>query len=52
MSNEHTLSYQLHRLIKDQTLSLNINKSPTFSEITEAWQCLKVMLIWSNEFTY
>ena len=54
MANEDTLSFQLHRLIKaqDPTFSLKINKLPTFSEITEAWQCLKIMFLWSNEFTY
>ena len=25
---------------------------PTFSEITQAWQCLKIVFIGSHEFTY
>ena len=35
MSSEHTLSFQLHRLILAQNLELfsKINKLPTFSEI-------------------
>ena len=34
------------------TFSLKINKLPTFSEITQAWQCLKLVFILSHEFTY
>ena len=33
-----------------RTFSLKINKLPTFSEITQAWQCLKIVFIWSDEF--
>ena len=38
--------------LRPRTFSLKINKFPTFSEITEAWQCLKIVFIWSDEFTY
>ena len=30
--------------LKSGTFSLKINKLPTFSEITPAWQCLKIVL--------
>ena len=32
--------------------SLKINKLPTFSEISQGWQCLKIVFIWSDELTY
>ena len=35
-----------------RTFSLKINKLPTFSEITQAWKCLKIAFIQSDEFTY
>ena len=37
---------------RTRTFSLKINKLPTFSEITQAWQCLKIAFIRSDEFTY
>ena len=38
--------------LRFRTVSLKINKLPTFSEITQGWQCLKIVFIWSDEFTY
>ena len=35
-----------------RTFSQKINQLITFSEITQAWQCLKIVFIWSDEFTY
>ena len=32
-----------------RTFSLKINKLPTFSEISQGWQCLKIVFIWSDE---
>ena len=34
------------------TFSLKINKFPTFSEINQWWQCLKIVFIWSDELRY
>ena len=55
MSSEHTLSFQLKQTelgLRSRTFSLKINKLPTFSEITQAWQCLKIVFIRSDELTY
>ena len=53
MSSEHTLSLQLTDFcLRSRTFSLKINKLPTFSVITQALQCLKIMFIWLDEFTY
>ena len=38
--------------LKSRTFSLTINKLPTFSEVTQKWQYLKIVFIWSDEFTY
>ena len=38
--------------LKSSTISLKINKLPTFSEITQALRCLRIVFIWSDEFTY
>ena len=38
--------------LRSRTFSLKINKLPTFSEFTQAWQCLKSVFIRSDEFTY
>ena len=38
--------------LRSWTFPLKINKLPTFSEITEAWQCLNSVFIRSDEFTY
>ena len=38
--------------LRSRTFSLKINKLPTFSEITQAWQCLKIVFIRSDEVTY
>ena len=38
--------------LRSRTFSVKINKLPTFSEITRPWQCLKIVFIWSDEFTY
>ena len=38
--------------LRPRTFSLKINKLPTFFEITQTWQCLKIVFIWSDEFTY
>ena len=35
-----------------RTRTLKINNLPTFSEINQAWQCLKIVFIRSAEFTY
>ena len=35
-----------------RTFSQKIKKLITFSEITQAWQCLKIVFIWLDEFTY
>ena len=31
--------------LRPRTFSLKINKLPIFSEITQAWQCLKIVFI-------
>ena len=33
---------------RSRTFSLKINNLPTFSEITQAWQCLKIVFIRSS----
>ena len=38
--------------LRPRIFSLKINKLPTFSEITQAWHCLKLVFIWSDEFTW
>ena len=42
--------------LKSRTFSLKINKLPTFSEyhldLSVVWQCLKIVFIRSDEFTY
>ena len=39
--------------LRYRTFSQKINKLITFSEITQAWQCLKIVLIRSDAaFTY
>ena len=38
--------------LRYRTFSQKINWLITFSEITQAWQCLKIVFIWSDEFTY
>ena len=38
--------------LENFSFSLKINKLTAFSEITQAWQCLKIVFIWSDEFTY
>ena len=35
-----------------RSFSLNINKLPTFSEITQAWQYLKIVFIRSDDCVY
>ena len=54
MSKEHTLSFQLHRLIYALDVELFLQKSmlPKFSEITQAWHCLRNVFMQSDEFTY
>ena len=46
------LSFQLQTNLglRSRTFSLKLNKLPTFSEITQAWQCLKIVFILSDEF--
>ena len=34
--------------LRSRPFSLKINKLPTFSEITEAWQCLKIVFTLSD----
>ena len=36
---------------RSRTCSQKINYLITFSEITQAWQCLEIVFIWSDEFT-
>ena len=38
--------------LRSRTFSLKINQLITFSEIAKAWQCLKIVFIRSDEFTY
>ena len=55
MSENIHLSFQLHRTnlsLTSRTFSLKINNVPTFCEITQLWQYLKIVLTWSDEFTY
>ena len=40
-----TRSYILQIGLRPRTFSLKINMLPTFSEITQAWQCLKLVFI-------
>ena len=35
-----------------RTFSLKINKFPSFSEISQGWQGLKIVFIWLDELTY
>ena len=47
MSIEHTLSFQLYRLIQAGDLEIfskQINKLNTFSEMTQAWPFLRLCL--------
>ena len=55
MSSQHYIvisTAQTDLGLRSRTSSLKLNKLPTFSEITQAWQCLKVVFIRSDEFTY
>ena len=38
--------------LRSRIFSLNLIRVITFSEITQAWQCLKIVFIRSDEFTY
>ena len=38
--------------LRSRTFSLKINQLITFSEITQVGQCLKIVFIGSDEFTY
>ena len=38
--------------LRSRTFSLYINKLTTFSEISQAWQCLKIVFILSDQLTY
>ena len=51
MSSEDTLSFQLQTDLglRARTFSLKINKLPTFSEINQGWQCLKIVFIMSSQ---
>ena len=40
-----SLTVQTDLGLRSRTFSLNINKLPTFSEITQAWQCLSIVFI-------
>ena len=37
--------------LRSRTFSLKINQLITFSEITQAWQCLKIVFTRSDEVT-
>ena len=51
--NKHCYSTaQINLGLRSRTFSLKINKFPSFSEITQMWQCLKIVFIKSEEFTY
>ena len=55
MSSQHTLvtsTAQTDLGLRYRTFSLKKNWLITFSEITQAWQCLKIVFIRSDEFTY
>ena len=55
MWSEHTLSFSTAQTdlgLRPRTFSIKINKLPTYSEITQTWQCLKIVFIRSDEFTY
>ena len=43
---------QTDKGLRSRTFSLKMNKLPTFSEITEASQYLKIVFIQSDELTY
>ena len=53
MSSEHTLSFQLHILIYARDLEpfFKNNKLPTLCDISQLRQWVKIVFIWSNEFT-
>ena len=38
--------------LRSRTFSLKMNKLTTFSEIIQVWQCLYIVFIRSDEFTY
>ena len=38
--------------LRSRTISLKIDYLITFSEITQAWQCLKIVFRQPGEFTY
>ena len=38
--------------LRSRTFSLIINKLPTFSEINQGWQYLKIVFIQSDQLTY
>ena len=56
MSSEHTLSFQLHAQtdlgLISRTFSLKNNNLPAFSEIIQVSQWVKMVFIWSDEFTF
>ena len=38
--------------LRSRTFSIKINKLPTFSEITQVWQCLKIVFMRSDELKH
>ena len=38
--------------LRYRTFSQKMNQLITFSEITQEWQCLKIVFMRSDEFTY
>ena len=55
MSSEYTAFISPARTdisMRSITFSLKVFKLPTFSEITQVYQYLKIVFIWSDEFTY
>ena len=38
--------------LTSRTVSLKINKLPTFSEINQGWQCLKIVFLQSDEVKF
>ena len=56
MSNQHTCivtsTAQTDLGLRYRAFSQKINWLITFSEITQEWQCLKIVFIRPDEFTY
>ena len=57
LSHSNNSFFNMHRTsltdigLRSRFFSLKISKLSTFSEITQAWECLKIVFIRSDEFT-